>query len=111
MSTMIYSADVRPISVNQLDVKFQQSACLDNPVILLGTKAAGLSRNHCTTTTTCVYLDRQIALPIWGATHVFIFFIFFFYICISFSIFVILVDVFFRFFGVVFKYVICGYFS
>ena len=44
----------------------------------------------------CVYLDRQIALPIWGATHVFFFF-FFFNICISFSIFVILVDVFFSF--------------
>ena len=28
------------------------------------------------TTTTCVYLDRQIALPIWGATHGF--FLFFF---------------------------------
>ena len=60
-------------------------------------------------TTTCVYLDRQIALPIWGATHVFFWFclffnfffiiiiFFFFYICISFSIFVILVDVFFSF--------------
>ena len=56
-----------------------------------------------TTTTTCVYLDRQIALPIWGATHVFFllffyyYYFFFFYICISFSIFVILVDVFFSF--------------
>ena len=60
-----------------------------------------------TTTTTCVYLDRQIALPIWGATHVFflvlfiflfLFFLFyFFYICISFIIFVILVYVVFIF--------------
>ena len=54
-----------------------------------------------TTTTTCVYLDRQIALPIWGATHVFVLFclllFLFFYIFISFSIFVILVDVFFSF--------------
>ena len=45
-------------------------------------------------TTTCVYLDRQIDLPIWGAT---LDFIFLFFIFISFSIFVILVDGVFRF--------------
>ena len=32
----------------------------------------------CTTTTTCVYLDRQFALPIWGATHGFLILFFYF---------------------------------
>ena len=55
-----------------------------------------------TTTTMCVYLDRQIALPIWGATHGLKKYN---NICISFSIFVILVHVVFFLFSPTFHLV------
>ena len=45
-------------SYKDLNLKILTSECDSNP------------RPH-TTTTTCVYLDRQIALPIWGAIRVF----------------------------------------
>ena len=61
----------------------------DPAEILLSAVPAGIPfpAGPTATTTTCVYLDRQIALPIWGATHVFFYL---FYILFLFVIFVFL---------------------